>query len=206
VLLSTRRCPKYSRDVETLGVLRLTVSGASRQRILHTRDSVVKRGNRRTPGFFSEASGDLRQIGQAHDMVRSGALFSQPGDRQRRGAFRGGGTNLFFRASFSAFWCEGIRKSEFTSSNFRPQPHLHRRTFSVIFIPPKKQPPGNWLTRRGALDSCVPYSAGPGQARYESCLTMSSRPPRMRSSAARTSRRRARSSRSASRFRAPATV
>jgi hypothetical protein len=58
------------------------------------------------------------------------------GDRQRRGAFRVGGTAIFFRESFNAFLCEGIRKSEFTSSNFRPQPHLHRRTFSVILIPP----------------------------------------------------------------------
>jgi hypothetical protein len=70
----------------------------------------------------------------------------------------------------------------------------------------KKQPPGNWLTRRGVLGQSVPYSTGHGQERYESCLTMSSSPPRMRSSAARTSRRLARSSRSASRFRAPATV
>jgi hypothetical protein len=65
----------------------------------------------------------------------------QPGDRQRRGAFRVGGTKLFFRESLSAFLCEGIRKSEFTSSNLRPQPHLHRRTFSVIFIPPTPPTP-----------------------------------------------------------------
>ncbi len=71
----------------------------------------------------------------------AGALFSQPRDRQRRGAFRVGGANLFFRESFSAFSCEGIRKSEFTSPNLRPQPHLHRRTFSVIFIPPTPAAP-----------------------------------------------------------------
>ena len=63
----------------------------------------------------------------------------QPSDRQRRGAFLVGGTNLFFRESFSAFSCEGIRKSELRLSSLRPQPHLHRRTFSAIFIPPFKE-------------------------------------------------------------------
>jgi len=63
------RARKRSRDVETLGVLRLTVSRASRQRILHTPDSVVKCGNRRAPGFFAHALGHLLQVGRAHDLM-----------------------------------------------------------------------------------------------------------------------------------------
>jgi hypothetical protein len=69
VLLSTRTARKRARDVETLGVLRLTVSRASRRCILHTPESVVKRGNRRTRGFFAHAPGLLLQVGRAHDMV-----------------------------------------------------------------------------------------------------------------------------------------
>lgn len=82
----------------------------------------------------------------------AGVLFSQPGDRQRRGAFRVGGANLCFRESFRAFLCEGIKKSESTSSNLRPQPHLHRRTFSVIFIPPLHQLPRRHLEGLRQLD------------------------------------------------------
>ena len=113
---------------------------------------------------------------------RRGVAFTR-GGRQRRGAFRVGGTNCFFRESLSAFWCEGIKKSEVASTSFRPQPHLQRRALSVIFVPPAPPPPGPSRRCGGVL--LLPHSLRPSlMMTAGSRVTDTASRPRPRSDAA----------------------